>query len=351
MVKVGIVGFAHGHVFSYGSDWIKKPELGVEIAAGWDRDESRLADSCSKLGIKPVGSLNDILGDSSIDGVVISSETSFHADYAEAAAKAGKNIICYKPMALNIAQADRIVEAVNKYGVKFSMGWQMRADPQNIKIKELLDGGEFGKIFIIKRRHALATHKNKGFENTWHVNPAYNRDIFADDSSHPTDFIYWLMGMPETATSELASLMNPKVPNDNAISVYRYANGTLAEVVCSFTCMAAENTVEVYCEKGTILLSYGDGPSTSLPHPTNGLKWYKEGDKDWTYSDIPSPAGHGERIAGQSAALADFLCGRSGPVATAEDGRNALRMILACYVSNEYGQRVRLDDKRIDEIV
>jgi len=351
MVRVGILGFAHGHVFSYGGEWMKKPELGVEIVCGWDHDEKRGRDACERLGVRYAAAMSDIIDDDGIDGVVVSAETLFHADYVEAAAAAGKKIICYKPIALNMEQADRIVNAVEKHGAAFSMGWQMRADPQNVKIKELLDSGAFGRIYMIRRRHALATHKMTGFGDTWHASPKYNRDIFADDSSHPIDFIYWLMGMPATAFAELSSLVDPKVPNDNGIAVFKYPDGALAEVMCSFTCIAADNTVEIYCEKGTILLNYGDGPSTSLPHPKNGLKWYLDGDSDWTYSDIPSPAGHGERIAGQSTALAGFLRGERGPVATAAEGRDALRMVLACYVSNEHGQRVSVNDKRISEII
>ena len=347
MARVGILGFAHGHVFAYGGEWAKKPEFGVEVACGWDHDEKRGRESCEKLGIKYAESIGDVLGDSEIDSVVISSETLFHADYVEAAAAAGKNIICYKPVALTMEQADRIVGAVEKHGVRFSMGWQMRADPQNIELKGLLDSGKFGRVLMIRRRHALATHKMGNFGDTWHASPKYNRDIFADDSSHPTDFIYWLLGMPETVSAELSSLVDPKVPNDNGVALYKYKDGAIAEVMCCFTCVAAENTVEVYCEKGTILINYGDGPSTSLPHPTNGMKWFLDGDSDWTYSGIPSPAGHGERIAGQAKALAEFLRGERGPVASAAEGRDALRMVLACYVSDENGCRVKMDDARI----
>jgi predicted dehydrogenase len=351
MAKVGIIGFAHGHVFAFGGEWVKKPELGVTIACGWDHDEQRGRDGCGKLGIKYAAELGDILGDDEIDSVVVTAETSFHAEYIEAAAAAGKKIICYKPLALNMEQADRIVGAVEKHGAEFSMGWQMRADQQNIKIKEMLDSGDFGKVYMIRRRHGLATHKMKDFGDSWHASPIYNRDIFADDSAHPIDFIYWLMGMPETASAEFTSLVDPKVPNDNGIAVFKYHNGALAEVMCSFTCIAADNTVEIYCEKGTILLNYGDVPSTVVPHPQYGLKWFLDGDADWTHSDIPSPVSHGERISGQSAALADFLCTRRGPIATASEGRDALRMVLACYVSNGHGQRVSMDDKRICEIV
>ena len=344
MARVGIIGFAHGHVFAFGDRWQKQPELDASIVCGWDHDGQRGEEGCAKLGARYVSDINAMLRDESIDSVVISCETSLHADYVEMAAAARKRIICYKPVALTLRQADRIVEAVDKYGVPFSMGWQMRADRQNIKIKELLDSGAFGKIYTIRRRHGLATQKMANFENLWHASPEYNRDIFADDAAHPMDFIYWLMGMPETVTAEFATMENPKIPNDNGIALLRYAGGAIAEVSCNFVCLAAENTVEVYCEKGTILLSYGDVPSTAVPHDLNGLKWILDGDRDWTYSNIPSPVSHGERIAGQAEALAGFLNGRRAPVATAQEARDALILVLACYVSNREGRRVAVDE-------
>ena len=50
MINVGVLGFAHGHVMSYGQNWLDHPELGVKITAGWDHDAARCAASCEKLG-------------------------------------------------------------------------------------------------------------------------------------------------------------------------------------------------------------------------------------------------------------------------------------------------------------
>ena len=346
MAKVGVLGFAHGHIFAFGGIWKDKPEHNVTIVKGYDHDEKRGRESCEKLGCT-FADIREILDDKDIDSVVVTAETYYHADYVVAAAEAGKKIICYKPIALTMAQADRIVDAVKKHKVDFTMGWQMRTDPQNLQVKELLESGDFGKIYSLRRRHGLATQKAPGFDTLWHVDPKMNRDIFADDSAHPMDFVYWLMGMPESVMAFISSLENPKVKNDNGIAVFKYASGALAEVSCNFVCLAAENTLEIQCEKGTILQSFGDVPSTLVPHGTKGLKWIKDGDEDWTYSEIPSPAAHGERIAWQAGPLADFLNGKRGPIATAEEARNVLRMVLACYVSDGNGERVKLDDDRV----
>ena len=351
MAKVGILGFAHGHIFAYGGVWKEKPELGVTIVKGYDHDMTRGKESCEKLGCVFTGDISGILNDSDIDSVVISSETYYHAEYTEAAAKAGKTIICYKPMALNMEEANRIVSAVGKYRVRFSLGWQMRTDPHNIEVRQLLESGDFGRIFSLRRRHGLPTQKFANFDETWHVDPKMNRDIFADDAAHPADFVYWLMGMPDSVSATLTTMLNPKVVNDNGIAIYKYADGSLAEISCNFVSLAAENTLDIQCEKGTILLDYGDVPSTMVPHGTKGLKWIKDGDADWTYSETPSPVSHGERIAWQAGPLADFLNGKRGAIATAQEGRDVLRMILACYISDEYGQRVDMGDVRINGVV
>jgi predicted dehydrogenase len=351
-IRVGILGFAHGHVGAYCSQWRQKPEFDISLVAGWDHNAQRLHSAVNSYGIKGYSSADDLLSGADVQAVVVASETSMHADLVEKAAAAGKTIVVQKPMALTMKQADRIVDAVKRHEVPFSMAWQMRTDPQNIKMKELIQSGELGKIFMVRRRHGLGTHLWAGFADTWHAKPELNRDIWADDSSHAIDFILWLLGVPESATAELMSLCDPRVPNDNGIVMFRYAGGPLAEVVCSFTTPALENTTEVVGEKGSIVQNYGDAPSCNVPRPADacGLKWYTVSSGKWTCSDIPSPSNHGERISGLSGPLSDFLHGKRPPIATVEEGRMTLRMTLACYVSSREGRRVNINDKSINEI-
>ena len=99
-IKVGILGLAHGHVMSYGRKWIEHPEWDVELVGGWDHDTARQDANTSSLGIKAYDTPEALLAD--VDAVVISSETSFHVTLTEMAAAAGKDIICYKPMALTL---------------------------------------------------------------------------------------------------------------------------------------------------------------------------------------------------------------------------------------------------------
>ena len=351
-IKIGVLGFAHMHVNEYCKQWRANPTLDVSLVAGWDHDTARLEQNARDYGIQPYADAGALLAESTVDAVMISAETAFHADLAVQAAAAGKAIVLEKPMALTLDQADRIVAAVNTHGVPFTMAWQMRVDPQNIEIKQLVKSGKLGKLFMVRRRHGLSTHERPGFNQTWHVKPEMNRDMWADDAAHPIDFMHWLLGVPETVTAEMMSLYDPRIPNDNGIAIFRYPGGPLAETVSSFTCTAAENTVEVIAEKGGIIQNYGDVPSVYVPRPegARGQKWYISAEKQWTYSEIPSPTTQWQRIGNLAAPLAEFLHGKRAPIASVEEGRTSLRMTLACYISAREGRRVRIDDPAVQKV-
>jgi predicted dehydrogenase len=343
-VGIGILGFAHGHVHAYCEQWLADPGMGVRPVAGWDHDPERATQGCERHGIPRAPCVPALLARDDIHAVVIASETSLHADLAEQAAAAGKAIVLQKPMALTMAEADRIVAAVDGSGVPLTMAWQMRVDPQNLKARELVDSGALGRIFMVRRRHCLSTQLWPDFEKSWHVQPSLNRDIFADDASHAIDFVYWLMGMPASVTAELGTLLNPAVPNDNGIAVFRYEDGAFAEVSCSFVALAGENTLEIHGDKGVVIGNYGDGPSTMLPRPPGSvqLKWHLKGSEGWTVSDLPDIGKQWERICGLARPLAEFLRGDRPPIASAEEGRTVLKLVLACYESAESGRRVLL---------
>ena len=204
-MNVGVLGFAHGHVGMYCRRWREAPDMGVCVTAGWDHDAGRAKRAAEDRGVRLFDSPEALLA-SDVEAVIIAAETSMHADLVEKAAAAGKPIVLQKPMCLTMDEADRIVDAVEASAVPFTIAWQMRADPENLKIRELVKSGRLGRIFMVRRRHGLTTHRWEGFEDLWHSDPELNRDIFADDAAHPADFVYWLLGMPVSVMAEIDSV-------------------------------------------------------------------------------------------------------------------------------------------------
>lgn len=341
-MKTAILGFAHAHVGMYVEGWREAPGLGIEVVAGWDHDATRLKDSAAKFGLEATADLAALLARREVESVVIGAETSRHADLVAAAARAGKRIVLQKPLALTLAQADAIVGVVAETGVPFTLAWQMRVDPQNLRMKQLVTDGTLGRILQVRRRHGLPAHLWAGFDRSWHVQPELNRGLWADDAAHAIDFLYWLLGPPRSVMAEIATLVNPRMPDDNGIAVFRYADGAFAEVVFSATCTAAENSTEIVGERGCAIQNFGDAPSCNVPRPADavGLKWFVRDAQAWTDSGIPAPANHGARIKALAGPLADFLHGRRPPIATAAEGRDVLRLTLACHDAAASGRRL-----------
>ncbi|HEV2296434.1 MAG TPA: Gfo/Idh/MocA family oxidoreductase [Tepidisphaeraceae bacterium] len=341
-ISLAILGLAHSHVGVYCDQWLSMPDQPIRITSAWDHDADRLTMAAAKYGCNPCNSPATAMA--GCNAVIIGAETSMHADLVELAAPAGNPIILQKPLALTLEQAERIVAAVAKHEAPFTLAWQMRVDPQNLEMKRLIQSGAIGRVYMVRRRHGLSTHTWSGFEGTWHVKPELNRGMWADDASHAIDFLLWLLGKPQSVVAEIDTLRSPKVPDDHGIAIFRYVDGTFAEVVSSFTCLAGENTTEIVGEDGVIIQNYGDAPSSSVPRPKDaaGLKWFLKGASDWRISPIPTPDNHRRRIEALAPELLGFLRGQRGPIATAQEGRTALAMTVACYDAAATGRRVQI---------
>src|SRR5690606_19508432 len=99
--------------------------------AGWDDDRERGEKACREHRFHFEPDLDTLLARDDIDAVFVTSQTNRHADHVVAAASAGKHVLLQKPMALTLADCDRILDAVRTYAIKYSMCHQMRGDPVN----------------------------------------------------------------------------------------------------------------------------------------------------------------------------------------------------------------------------
>jgi predicted dehydrogenase len=341
-LRLGIISYAHGHIHAYVD--VIKGFNDAQVVAAWDDNPERGAKYSAQYGIAFEPDLDRLLARDDIDAVFITSPTNQHAEHAVSAAQAGKHILLQKPMALTLADCDRIIAAVAQYGVRFSLCYQMRADPVNQKIKALLDEGAVGKVAVVRRRHAIPVLLNPEFAypGNWHIDPAQNMGMFMDDASHAADWFLWMLGQPVSVIAEIDNVVTDVAPDDNGVAVYRFAHKEIGILLNSSTTLAAEATTEIYGDQGSIIHNYGDVPSSNVPNPPGAvaLKIYRAAVGDWEYFDFPLVK-HGERIRAVPRAVIDYLQGKSGPLATAAEGRICIEMILGAYQAAQTGQRVR----------
>ena len=344
-IGIGVLSFAHGHSVTYCTQWETFDD--VRLVACWDDDETRGRSTAERFGMTYRPRMEDVLDDPAVDAVVVACETNRHAEVAVAAAAAGKGILCQKPMALTLADCDRIIDAVERTGVKFEMAFQMRHDPVNQKIRELIQGGTIGALAVLRRRHCISVLFNEGFvtgPTKWHVDPEKNMGMFMDDASHATDWFQWILGDPVSVIAEIDNVVTDVAPDDNGAAIYRFGSGEIGILLNSSTTLAGENTTEAYGDKGVLIQDYGDAPSCAMPRPTNAvpLRMYLRDapEKDWQNFNMPIPTSQGERIAAIAGPFVEYLKGEKGPAATALDGRTSVEMVLGAYRSAREGRRV-----------
>lgn len=344
-IGIGVLSFAHGHAGAYCHRLVNFDD--AKLVACWDDDAERGRQSAQQFGMSYSPHVEDVLNHPDVQAVIVTCETSRHAEICEAAAAAGKDIFLQKPMALSLADCDRIAAAVNRHGVRFSMAFQMRVDPVNQKMKELVDSGAIGNVFLLRRRHCISVLWSKAFregKTRWHLERDKNMGMWMDDAVHAADFIHWILGAPVSVVAEIDNhFFPPDIPEDSGVAIYRFPNKAMAVLINNSITLAAENTTEIYGDGGTIVQNHGDGVSTGLRPPTPiALKMFQpsRASAGWQDLGFDIPSHHGERIAALARALVDWLHGKRDAIATLEDGRKSVEMVLGAYQSAREGRRV-----------
>lgn len=345
-IGVAVISFAHGHATTYCNQIKNFPD--ARLIACWDDNKGRGRTAAEKFGMSFVPDLDVLLGDPEIDAVIVTSETSKHAEHVEQAAAAGKHILCQKPMALSLAECDAMIAAVERAGIHFSMAFQMRNDPANQAMKRIVDAGEIGRLSFVRRRHCLGVLFSDDFVNgltRWHFGHDTNIGMFFDDATHAADWFYWMLGKPTSVVAEIERVLTEQDTDDTGVAIYRFAGGVLGVLTNSSVIRAAENTTEIYGELGTIVQNYGDAPASFLPRPNGvAVKLYVHGRQpaEWQDLGLHAQRSQGDRIAAVPRPFIDNLKNGAPPQVTAAEGRVSVEMVLAAYQSAAEGKRISL---------
>jgi predicted dehydrogenase len=213
-------------------------------------------------------------------------------------------------------------------------------------MKALVEDGAVGRVALVKRRHAIGLLLSTEWARpgNWHIDPIQNMGMFMDDASHVADWFLWMLGRPVSVMAEIDNVVTDVAPDDNGVALLRFPNKAMGVLINSSTMLAAESTTEIYGDQGVIVQNYGDSPASALPRPPGAaaLRIFRAGASDWDRLDLPADTPHGARIRGVARPAVDYLLGKRGPIATAEEGRAGVEIVLAAYRSSREGRRIML---------
>lgn len=185
MAKIGILSFAHMHAQSYAACLNALPN--AELAGIWDDNPKRGKKMAKDFGTSFTGKLDKLLG-SDINGVIICAENVKHKELVEAAAAAGKWILCEKPLATTVADAKKMIATCKKAGVGLGTAFPCRFAPTLMDAREQIRSGAFGEILAI----ACTNHGQCPFD--WFVEEKLSGGgATMDHTVHVADYLRWAL--------------------------------------------------------------------------------------------------------------------------------------------------------------
>ncbi|TLS53647.1 Gfo/Idh/MocA family oxidoreductase [Paenibacillus antri] len=326
-LKVGMISFAHGHAFSYLDALLRLPD--VEVVGIADESASRVEKVVRERGLAYYEDYRELLANDAADAVVICSENVHHARLTIDAAKAGKHVVCEKPLGVSVEEMERMVAACRDNGVQLMTAFPCRYLAAVVRAKEAVDRGEIGSIVAIKGT-------NRGsMPGGWFVDPALSGGgALLDHTVHVMDLMNWFTGSrAKEVYAYAATLFHEELQVDDAGMIHvKFENGVFGVLDTSWSRPKSfptwgDVTMEIVGTKGSI--------SVDALAQKNEL-----------YSEATGKGHHlfwGDNMDFyMMKSFTDALLhGEPAPI-SGEDGLRSAEVALAGYASVKLGQPVKL---------
>ncbi|HEY3365574.1 MAG TPA: Gfo/Idh/MocA family oxidoreductase [Symbiobacteriaceae bacterium] len=322
-MRVAMLSFAHMHAWSYAGAVQRAP--GAMLSVIWDEDESRGRHAAEVFGCPFEPDLEVVLA-SDITAVVICAANAHHRDLTIRAARAGKHILCEKPIAVSVADAEAMVDAARQAGVQLMTAFPVRYAPPVVRARQAVLEGRVGEVLAIR-----GTNHGR-MPGGWFIEPALSGGgAVMDHTVHVADLMRWITGREFTSVfAEVGTRFYDVAIDDCGMLSLEMEGGLIATLDPSWSRPAAfptwgDVTLEIVGTRGTITVD-AFGQNVTL---------YNNADR------VAAWAGFGADI--DSLMIADFLgCVRAGrPVpVTGEDGLRAMEVALLAYESARRGEPV-----------
>lgn len=278
MIRVAILSFWHVHAKDYANEALNQPD--TEITAVWDELPSRGREAANQLGVPFIEDLDELMENPDIDAVIVTTPTNRHHDVMVKAAKAGKHIFTEKVIAPTMKEVNQIIAAVKETGVKLTVSLPRLNDSYTIVVQNVLREGLLGELTLVRVRVA-----HNGAIAGWLPEHFYNLEqcgggALIDLGCHPVYLNRLFLGMPESVSASYGYITGKEV-EDNAVAVFRYANGSIGIAETSFVNSHSPFTVEVHGTEGTLM--YG------TPEPKMLIRSTKTDASRWEEIPLPPP--------------------------------------------------------------
>ena len=335
--RVALVGC--GRISKNHFDAIAKLD-GLSMSGVCDVVEARARAAGEALGVPWFTSYEKMLKEAPSEIVTIATPSGLHPAHGILAAKAGKHVVCEKPMAITLASADELVQACDAAGVKLFVVKQNRLNPGVQLLKRAMDKGRFGKIYLANTTVRWTRPQEYYDQAPWRGTWEFDGGAIMNQASHYVDLMQWLVGPVESVIAKTATLARKIEAEDTGIAVLRFRNGALGciEVTMLTYPKNLEGSITILGEKGTVKIG---GTAVNKVE-----KWeFAEADPDDALVESSNTNPTSVYGFGHEAYYRNVLAvlrGEAIPDTDGRGGRKSLELILGIYQSARTGRDVPL---------
>lgn len=261
MKRIGIVGFGfmgNMHFNNYaqieGSEVVAICDFVEEKLTGKSGSSGNIAGAEQELDLTGIEAFTDIdkmFKEVELDAVSITLPTYLHKEYTIKALNAGLNVLCEKPMALDIEQSQEMIDAAVNSGKILQVGHCIRFWPEYAKTKELIESGDYGKLKAATFRR-LSMTPDWAWDN-WILDEKRGGGALFDLHIHDADYINYILGIPNSVLTRAAR--GPNDGYDHAVTQYIYDDEKVVTAEGGWIMMNSfgfQMSFDIVLEKATI---------------------------------------------------------------------------------------------------
>jgi predicted dehydrogenase len=354
-VKLGLVGCgAKGAQVMY-APIVRLLETG-RVTALMDPDPAALAYMqayCTNASTHT--DFDALLAQADIDAVIVASPVFLHCEQVIRAAAAGKHVLVEKPMARTVEECDRMIAACQESGVTLMVAFMKRFNTCFQLVKQLVEAGELGEVFQVRCEFSWHIPEAAAADEGWRARRVTWGGMFQDHGSHTVDLCRWWLGDVQTVSAEVGIVRSGREVEDVAVVTLRHTGGAIS--LHTVTGATHKPLVEYYLLDGTkasLELSFGPAWSYTAITPFR-VTLHQNGkvQKDLTPTTLPNLD---DQLRTHSHYLREIdyfcRCVQQGhtPSVTGEDGRKAIEVINAAYLSSWQCQKVAIPLQGIPDL-
>lgn len=318
----------------------------AEFAACCDTDEARVHTLADEHGVPDrYTDVREMLAKGDIEAVVVCAPHPVHAPLVVAAAEAGVHVLCEKPISISLADADRMIDATDRAGVKFGVIFQRRFWPASRRIRKAIDDGRLGRLTLgecsVRIWRSQEYFDSEPWRGTWKTEGG---GVLMNQAVHAIDQFQWFMGPAVEVVGRYSTLRHGDYIDveDTAVATVKFQNGALGVIQAASTFTT---------NLGFRVAVHGDsGAAVSVwerPEGRQGVNdvWDVPGETGqravWEREEQGRP-GFPEFHTLQIQDFLNAIIDDRPPTVTGADARRSLETILAIYQSSRTGQPVPL---------